>query len=34
MQLEFTIIELGNRGSNGTNLFERVQLRSDLLKLN
>ena len=34
MQLEFTIIELVNCGANGAILFERVQLRSELLKLN
>ena len=33
MQLEFTIIELVNRGANGAILFERVQVRSELLKL-
>ena len=32
MQLEFTNIELVNRSANGAILFERVQLRSELLK--
>ena len=33
MQLEFTNIELVNRVANGTILIERMQLRSELLKL-